>query len=66
MVSILLLDSNNTVVKELLHKESMAEGWHLASATVFDLPEGLYRIYYWFEQSGGPFYAYGDVLIKRE
>lgn len=65
-VSILLLDANNTVVKEIRHKESMASGWHMSSILVSDLPEGLYRIYYWFEQSGGPFYAYGDVLIERE
>jgi len=66
LVSILLLDENNTVVKEILHKKNMASGWHMDHADVWDLPEGLYRIYYWFEQSSGPFYVYGDVLIKRE
>ncbi len=65
LVSIVLLDSNNNVVKEISHRQSMSVGGHLKRVTVFDLPEGLYRIYYWFEQEGGPFYAYGDVLIDR-
>lgn len=65
LVSILLLDSDNNVVKELRHKESMAAGGHMFRYQIYDLPEGLYRIYYWFEQQEGPFYAYGDVLIDR-
>jgi hypothetical protein len=65
LVSILLLDSDNNVVKELLHKASREEGSHMFRCYVYDLPEGLYRIYYWFEPQGEPFYAYGDVLIDR-
>ena len=65
LVSILLLDESNNVVKEIRHKESMPPGGHMLRCRVFDLPEGLYRIYFWFEQESGPFYAYGDVLIDR-
>jgi len=65
LVSIVLLDCYNKVVKEICHKQSMTVGGHMQRVLVFDLPEGLYRIYYWLEQEGGPFYAYGDVLIDR-
>jgi hypothetical protein len=64
-VSIVLLDSNNNIVKEICHNESMQAGSHLQKVQVFGLPSGLYRIYYWFEQDDGPYYAYGDVLIDR-
>ncbi len=65
-VSIVLLDANNNVVKEICHNESYTAQRHMRRVQVFDLPEGLYRIYYWIEQVSGPFYAYGDVLIDRE
>lgn len=64
-VSIILLDANNIVVQEICHNEIQTSGWHMRGVQVFGLPEGLYRIYYWIEQSSGPFYAYGDVLIDR-
>lgn len=66
LVSIVLLDANNNVVKEICHNESYNATRHMRRVQVWDLPEGLYRIYYWFEQSNGPFYAYGDVLIERQ
>jgi len=66
LVSIVLLDAHNNVVKEICHNESYPTTRHMRRVQVFDLPEGLYRIYYWFEQEDGPFYAYGDVLIERE
>jgi hypothetical protein len=67
LVSILLLDAENNVVKEICHKVSvLASSRHMQRVQVFDLPEGLYRIYYWFEQEDGPFYSYGDVLIDRD
>ncbi len=65
-VNIVLLDSTNTVVKEIRLNERMTGGGHMFRVNYFDLPEGLYRIYYWFEQENGPFYAYGDVLIEPE
>lgn len=64
-VSIMLLDANNNVVKEICHNESYNATRHMRRVQVFDLPEGLYRIYYWIEQVSGPFNAYGDVLIDR-
>jgi len=65
LVSIVLLDANNNVVKEICHNESYIAQRYMRRVQVFDLPEGLYRIYFWFEQASGPFYAYGDVLIDR-
>jgi|GEM_PF-3470404 len=64
-VSILLLDCNNNVVKEIAHQLEVGEGGHLQRVRVPELPDGLYRLYYWFEQAEGNFYAYGDVLIDR-
>lgn len=64
-VSIVLLDASNNVVKEICHNESYTAQRYMRRVQVFDLPEGLYRIYYWIEQVSGPFYGYGDVLIER-
>lgn len=66
LVSIVLLDANNNVVKEICHNESYTASRYLRRVQVHDLPEGLYRIYYWIETDSEPFYAYGDVLIERE
>jgi len=55
-VSILLLDSNNAVVKEIKHNEQMQSGNHLQKVNVSSLPKSLYRIYYWIEQDNGNFF----------
>ncbi len=64
-VSIILLNSSNNVVKEIIHQEVTATGSHMRRVQIADLPEGLYRLYYWIEQESGDYYSYGDVLIQR-
>ncbi len=64
-VSILLLNSSNNVVKEIAHHEVTMTGAHMRRVQVADLPEGLYRLYYWMDQENGDFYTYGDLLIQR-
>lgn len=59
--TILILNTELSMVKEVL-KTFVVPGLHTANPDISDLPDGLYRVYYWIEQDGTDYYAYGDFI----
>lgn len=51
---------------EVVHASSARQrfGKHLQQIDISDQPDGLYRVYYWFEKDNKKYYSYGDVLKK--
>jgi len=60
LVNILILNKQ----LEVVHVTSAHQrfGKHLQQIDISDQPNGLYRVYYWFEKDIKYYFAYGDVL----
>jgi hypothetical protein len=59
-VTILIVNRQGDIIKTLVNTNYDA-GVHHFLLNMSDIPVGVYRAFYWIEQNGHSYYAYGDV-----
>ncbi len=61
-VNILIINEQYQVVRNYEYHKN--PGSYHVLVDISDMPEGLYRVYYWIKTEGKNYYSYGDVLKK--
>ncbi len=63
-VNVLVVNKQHEVVLSSMTTQRF--GKHTKQVNINDQPDGLYRVYYWFEKDNKKYYSYGDILKQTE